>query len=79
MKLGSPTILEVKPNGERTEFRFRLTFPEQPEPIEFSVSSESAMMMMHGLQTLQARYKIPIPDSIRPHGRPVLRIVMDDE
>ena len=78
MKLGAPTKLEIKPNEEKTEFRFLLTFPERPQPVEFEVSSESVMMIMVGLQRLQARHKIPIPSSVRPKGKPQLRVVTDD-
>jgi len=77
MKLGRPNKLEVKPNAEKTEFRFLLTFPARPQPVEFFVTSEGAMMILHGLQRLQALHKIPIPDSIRPKGKPDLRVVTD--
>jgi hypothetical protein len=79
MKLGSPTELKLTPNADKTEVRFRLTFPEAPQLVEFSVSSESAMMIMHGLQVLQARHRTPIPARIRPQGKPVLQVVTDDE
>ena len=78
MKLGRPTKLQVKPNAEKTEFQFLLTFPERPQPVEFSVSPESAMMILHGLRRLQALHKIPIPASIRPRGKPVLKVVTDE-
>lgn len=75
MKLGSPTKLEIKPNSEKTEFRFLLTFPERPQPIEFVTSSESAMAISRALQELQVRHKIPIPQYLRPRGKPALRVV----
>ncbi len=79
MKLGSPTKLEIKPNVEKTEFRFLLTFPEQPQPIEFVLSSENMMIVMHNLQKLQVRHKLPIPPSARPSGKPKLRVVTQDD
>jgi hypothetical protein len=79
MKLGSPTEFRVTPTAERTEFRFLLRFPERPQPIEFEMPSESVMMLMVGLQRLQAQHKIPIPRSVRPRGKPKLRVVVSDE
>jgi hypothetical protein len=76
MKLGSPTKLEVRPNAEKTEFRFLLSFAEWTQPVEFFVSSDGAMMILHGLQQLQALHKIPIPASVRPNGRPKLHVVV---
>jgi hypothetical protein len=79
MKLGTPTKLDVRPNAEKTEFRFLLSFPGRPQPVEFEVDADGAMMMMHGLQRLQALHKIPIPSAVRPHGKPKLRVVTPDE
>jgi hypothetical protein len=75
MKLGSPTKLEIKPNAEKTEFRFLLTFRERPQLVEFVLASENVMAIMLGLQRLQARHKIPIPQALRPRGKPILRVV----
>jgi hypothetical protein len=79
MNLGSPSILEVKMNAEKTEFRFLLYFSEEPKRIEFEIPAESAMLLMHGLQRLQALHKISIPSSVRPRGKPKLRVVIPDE
>jgi hypothetical protein len=74
MKLGSPTDFRVTPNAGKTEFRFLLTFPELPQPVEFEMPCESVMMLMVGLQRLQVRHKIPIPSQVRPRGKPKLRL-----
>jgi len=79
MQLGSPTKLEIKPNAGKTEFRFLLTFPELQKPVEFFVDSDSMMSIMVGLQRLQALHKIPIPNHVRPRGKPNLRVVTDDD
>jgi len=79
MKLGTLTKLEVKPNREKTEFRFLLSFGEQPRQVEFSTSADGAMMIMHGLQQLQAFHKLPIPERIRPRGKPKLQLVKLDQ
>jgi hypothetical protein len=78
MKLGIPTDVLIKSNAEKTEFRFLLTFPGRCHPVEFELSSESTMMLMRTLETLQARYKIPIPSSVWP-ALPNLRIVTPDD
>jgi hypothetical protein len=69
----------IRSNAEKTEFQFHLEFPELPQPVEFELEAESAMMLMRALQTLQARYKIPIPSEARLRGRPKLRIVTPDD
>lgn len=79
MKLGTPTRIEVKPTKGKTEFRFLLSFAEEPRLVEFSTSADGAMMIMHGLQQLQAYHKLPIPERIRPRGKPKLRLVKLDE
>ena len=78
MKLGIPTEVMIKSNAEKTEFRFLLTFPEQPQPVEFELSPEGTMMLMRALETLQARYKITIPSSVWP-ALPNLRVVTPDD
>ena len=80
MNLGRPKKLTVKPkNAEKTEFQFLLEFRGRDQPVEFFVTGDGAMMILHGLKEIQARYRIPIPDSIRPRGRPTLRVVLPDE
>ena len=79
MKLGSPTKLEIKLGAGKTEFQFLLTFPEQPQQVEFVLDDYGAMLMMAYLQRFQVRHKIPIPDEIRPSGKPRLRVVTSDE
>jgi hypothetical protein len=80
MKLGQPTEIKIKPNNPgKTEFQFLLSFPGLPQQVEFLTSAEGAMNLMQGLQKLQAKYKIPIPRSVVPAGKPNLRIVTDDD
>jgi hypothetical protein len=79
MKLGHPTQLAIKANAGKTEFRFLLSFPESPRQVEFLASAEGAMNLLLGLQELQAKYKIPIPQRVRPTWRPNLRVVTDDD
>jgi len=79
MNLGRPSNIEVRVNQEKTEFRFRLSFPVEPRLVEFQLSPARAMMISHGLKMLQAHHKIPIPQQLRPSGKPRLRIVRADE
>jgi hypothetical protein len=79
LALGSPSEIRIIPNKERTVFLFRLTFRERPPPIEFMMDDAGAMLLLHGLKELQAKYKIPIPDQVRPRGKPKLRVVTSDE
>lgn len=79
MDLGSPSSILIKPNEEKTEFQFLLSFPERLQPVEFSISTDGAMVLMAALQRLQVKHKIPIPKSVRPGGKPMLRVVSDDE
>jgi len=79
MKLGSPTSIKITPIKEKTEFQFRLSFPESPQQVEFQTSAEGAMNLMIGLQRLQAHHKIPIPQRLRLTGKPNLRVVTDDD
>jgi len=79
MKLGSPTEFRVTPNVGKTEFRFLLTFPGSPQPVEFEMPCESVMMLMIGLQRLQVLHKLPIPSQVRPQGKPKLRVVVSDD
>ena len=81
-KLGYPTSMGIYPSEDKKLFRFRLEFrePPQQQPVEFEIDADGAMAIMKALQGLQARYKIPIPASLRPKGdRPNLRIVTPDE
>lgn len=79
MNLGKPTDIKITPNAERNEFRLHLTFPEKPQILSFVLSADGLMYLLHALQHLQARKKIPIPDPMRTHGKPVLRVVTDDD
>jgi hypothetical protein len=72
-------LFEIKPNQEKSEFRFRFSFLGSHPPIEIETSGRGAMLMMGGLRQLQARYKIPIPREVRPSGKPTLRVVVPDD
>jgi hypothetical protein len=80
MKLGNPSQVEIRPNAEKTEFLFRFHFPESPQLIEFSLDTDSTLLLMVALQKLQVRHRLPIPPDARPSGKPNLRVVtMDDD
>jgi hypothetical protein len=79
MKLGQPTEIAIKPNPGKTEFRFLLSFPGSPQSVEFLTSARGAMLLMQGLQVVQATHKIPIPRRRVPAGKPNLRIVTGDD
>jgi hypothetical protein len=79
MKLGRPTQLVVKPIKAKREFQFLLSFDGRTPSIEFVTTFDGAMRIMVGLQRLQARQKIPIPQQVRTFGKPKLSIVKLDE
>jgi hypothetical protein len=79
MNLGRLSRVDIKPNKDKTEFEYRLWFPERPLPVEFQSSAAGAMLILHGLRQLQATHKIPIPPGARPSEKPTLRVVMPDE
>jgi hypothetical protein len=61
----------------KTELRIRFEFPatEKRKPIVWEVTFDDAMKLLHALQGIQAKYKIPIPPSLRPSGKPKLAVV----
>jgi hypothetical protein len=79
MKLGRLTKIRISPNEERTKLSFAMTFDAQPRQVEFEVPSGHAMALMQALQSLQVRHKLPMPKPTRTAGKPVLRLVTDDE
>ena len=77
MNLGAPNSIEIKPNEDKTRFRFLLRgcSGHARQPVEFDVNAESLMALMRGLQRLQEFHKIPIPPNLRPRGKPHLVVV----
>jgi hypothetical protein len=70
----------VKPLKETEEFQFQFWFGGEPQPIEFLMTYQGAMILMGVLQEMQAKHKIPIPALLRPKkGRPKLSVVKLDE
>lgn len=69
------------PRTGETQFRLRLEFRgiERPDAVEFFAEPGELMALMVGLQKLQARHKIPVPSTLRPAGKPSLRVVPPDE
>jgi hypothetical protein len=63
----------------RLRIRFEFPDPAKHKPISWEVSFDDAMRLLHALQGLQATYKIPIPPSLRPSGKPKLAVVKLDE
>ena len=53
--------------------------PARYKSIVFEISFEEAMYLLNVLRQLQAKYKIPIPPSHRPSGKPRLTVVTDDD
>jgi hypothetical protein len=76
----NPSKVRIIPFAPEDRFQILLEFPESEKcaPISFSVSLSDAMGLMSALQTLQAKYKIPIPPSLRPSGPPVLSVVTEE-
>lgn len=73
--------IHIDPNQARTEFRLRLHFVEGAEPDEMvlTLAPHELMALMVGLQQLQQRHGIPIPSNLRPHGKPNLVVVQEDD
>jgi hypothetical protein len=71
--------IEVLSILKKREIQFRLWFDGYTRPIEFALSFDRAMMVMKGLQKIQATHKISIPEQVRPRGKPKLSIVTRDE
>jgi hypothetical protein len=66
---------------DKTRFRFRLEFRgiERPDAVEFEIGAGDLMILMRGLQDLQARYGLPIPARVRTKGKPSLRVVRSED
>jgi len=58
--------------------RFEFHDPAKRKPISWEVTFDEAMRLLNGLQTIQAKYKIPIPPNLRPSGKPKLVVVTND-
>ena len=77
--MGKLSKLKIKPDEESRLLQFRPNLHDQTQPVEFETSFEEAMAIMGALQHLQAKYRIPIPASLRPSGPPNLSIVEVEE
>lgn len=76
------TTIKIIPLKEKTEFLMRLQVLDdahQSIAIELALSLEALMRLKMGLDTLQARLRLSIPENLRPKGRPHLSIVEDEE
>jgi hypothetical protein len=80
-KMSGLKSIKFIPLEERKGFQVRLEFAGErsSEAIEFALSFEMMMRILNGLQKLQAHHKVPIPETLRPKGRPRLSIVEDEE
>lgn len=70
--------LALNPAGENTRLCFRLTFqpsssPEEPQLVQFELSSADAMEFLGALRDVQRR--LGWPSRRPPRGRPALKIV----
>lgn len=80
MKLGNLSRVGIAFNQEKTKVRFDLAFDAQPQrQVEFEMPPAHAMAIMHALQTFQIRHKLPTLRPNLPAGKPILRVVTDDE
>lgn len=79
--------MRIKPNRIRfsripheDQLQIHLEFPDHAKrrPIVFDISFDDAMRLMFALRALQVKYKIPIPPTYRPSGKPKLWVVDDD-
>jgi hypothetical protein len=76
-----PTTVRInRIDGEdRLCIRFEFPDPAKRKPISWEVTFDEAMRLLNGLQKIQAKYKIPIPPSLRPSGKPKLVVVTNDD
>jgi len=76
------TTIKFIPLEGNTEFLMRLQVSGDKHSsgaIDFVVTSEVLMRLKKGLEMLQVRHLIPIPENLRPQGRPNLSVVEDEE
>jgi len=80
-KLGYPTAFGIHPSADKKLLRFHLEFRGRTPQcaIDFEMNAEHAMLLMQTLEHVRVRNNIPIPATLRPKGRPILRIVNPDE
>ncbi len=79
--IAAPSSMKITPMDDKKRFRFRLEFREHepPEAIEFALPAPQVMLILRDLQRLQVHHKIPIPENLRPEGRPALTVVETEE
>ena len=61
MKLGRLTLLKIKPNPDKTEFQFLLSFAGRLQPVEFEMTARGAMLMMGVSASYRRSIKYPFP------------------
>jgi hypothetical protein len=80
MKIEPNIIKFVRVRGaDRFEIRLESSGHAKHKPIFFEVTFSDAMRLLNALRELQAKYKIPIPPSLRSSGKPTLSLVTDDD
>lgn len=72
--------IRISPLEDGARFRFLLSpgAHDRRSPIAFEVTNEGAMALLHTLQGMQAKFRIPTPPTLRPRGPPTLKIVTDE-
>jgi len=72
--------IKISPIEGEERFRFLLSPPvhDKRSSIAFEITSEGAMALLHSLQAMQAKFRIPTPPSLRQKGPPTLTVVTDD-
>lgn len=79
LKVSSIKIIPLK---GKTEFLMRLQVSGGVRPssaIELVLTAEALMSLKRGLEMIQVHHSIPIPENLRPKGRPNLSVVEDEE
>jgi hypothetical protein len=80
MKIEPSTIKIVRVRDkDRFEIHLESSEHAKHKSIFFEVTFSDAMRLLNALRGLQAKYKIPIPPSLRSSGKPTLSLVTDDD
>ena len=73
------SILPIGEDGGRFRIRLIPSSDDNGEPIVFEMPAVGIATLLTTLQGLQAKYRIPIPPSLRPKkGVPNLTVVKDE-
>jgi hypothetical protein len=81
-RFGRLTHIIIKPSKEEENiFRFLLRFDgnRQRRDVEFDMDADGMMVLLNALQQMQALHQIPIPPTLRPRGKPSLKVVQKDD